>query len=77
VIEVGPGSQSAPIATVEAEPAAEGEVLYRPGMTMAEVERATIQAALHETKANRRKAAEILGIGERTLYRKLKEYALA
>jgi DNA-binding NtrC family response regulator len=77
VIEVGPGSQSAPVATVDAEPAAEGEVLYRPGMTMAEVERATIQAALHETKANRRKAAEILGIGERTLYRKLKEYALA
>ena len=36
-----------------------------------------IEAALRETKANRRKAAEILGIGERTLYRKLKEYALA
>ncbi len=77
VIEVGPGSQSAPVATVEAEPAAEGEVLYRRGMTMAEVERATIEAALRETKGNRRKAAEILGIGERTLYRKLKEYALA
>jgi DNA-binding NtrC family response regulator len=77
VIEVGPGSQAAPVATLEAEPAAEGEVLYRPGMTMADVERATIEAALRETKANRRKAAEILGIGERTLYRKLKEYALA
>src|SRR5712692_2715942 len=77
VIEVGPGSQATPVATVEAEPAAEGEVLYRPGMTMADVERATIEAALHETKGNRRKAAEILGIGERTLYRKLKEYALA
>ena len=61
----------------EAEPVAEGEVLYRPGMTMADVERATIEAALRETKGNRRKAAEILGIGERTLYRKLKEYALA
>jgi DNA-binding NtrC family response regulator len=77
VIEVGPGSQATPVAMVEAEPAAEGEVLYRPGMTMADVERATIEAALHETKGNRRKAAEILGIGERTLYRKLKEYALA
>jgi DNA-binding NtrC family response regulator len=77
VIEVGPGAPSAPVATVEAEPAAEGEVLYRPGMTMAEVERATIEVALRETKGNRRKAAEILGIGERTLYRKLKEYALA
>ena len=52
------------------------EVLYRRGMTMADVERATIEAALRETQGNRRKAAELLGIGERTLYRKLKEYAL-
>jgi DNA-binding NtrC family response regulator len=41
------------------------------------VERATIEAVLRDTKGNRRKAAELLGIGERTLYRKLKEYALA
>jgi len=61
---------------VEAEPAPEGAVVYHAGMTMADVERAAIAAALHETKGNRRKAAEILGIGERTLYRKLKEYAL-
>jgi DNA-binding NtrC family response regulator len=51
-------------------------VLYRPGMTMAEVERATIEAALMEYKGNRRRAAEILGIGERTLYRKIKAYHL-
>jgi len=31
---------------------------------------------LRETQGNRRKAAEILGIGERTLYRKLKAYQL-
>ena len=41
---------------------------------MADVERAVIEAALAETGGNRRKAAETLGIGERTLYRKLKEY---
>jgi DNA-binding NtrC family response regulator len=76
VIEVGPGSGVSPMTPVEAEVAAEGEVVYRPGMTMADVERAAIQAALRETKGNRRKAAEILGIGERTLYRKLKEYAI-
>ena len=52
------------------------EVLYRPGMKMAEVERATILAALRETRGNRRKAAERLEIGERTLYRKIKEYGL-
>ena len=45
-----------------------------PGMTMAEIEKAAIIAALRETRGNRRKAAEILDIGERTLYRKLKEY---
>jgi len=76
VIEVGPGSALSPSTPVEAEPASEAEVLYRPGMTMAEVERAAIEAALRATKGNRRKAAEVLGIGERTLYRKLKEYAL-
>ena len=51
-------------------------VIYRPGMTMSEVEKAAIDAALRETHGNRRKAAETLGIGERTLYRKLKEYAI-
>jgi DNA-binding NtrC family response regulator len=45
-------------------------------MTMAEIERAAIENALRETRGNRRKAAEILAIGERTLYRKLKEYHL-
>jgi Response regulator containing CheY-like receiver, AAA-type ATPase, and DNA-binding domains len=73
VIEVGPG---APVIPIEAEATSEAEVLYRRGMTMADVERAPIEAALRETKGNRRKAAELLGIGERTLYRKLKEYAL-
>lgn len=45
-----------------------------PGMTMAEIERGAIEAALRETGGNRRRAAELLGIGERTLYRKLREY---
>ncbi|MGH7584571.1 MAG: helix-turn-helix domain-containing protein [Gemmatimonadales bacterium] len=44
---------------------------------MADVERATIDAVLREHGGNRRKAAQVLGIGERTLYRKLKEYQLA
>ena len=51
-------------------------VLYRPGMTMADVEKATIAAALKEHRGNRRRAAEVLGIGERTLYRKIKSYEL-
>jgi DNA-binding NtrC family response regulator len=35
-----------------------------------------IEAALKETRGNRRRAAELLGIGERTLYRKIKEYRM-
>ena len=78
VIEVGPGSAISAVGSGEVEPSAPpGGVVYRPGMTMADVERAAIEAALRETQGNRRKAAEVLGIGERTLYRKLKAYALA
>ncbi len=46
------------------------------GRSMAEVERALIQANLELAEGNREKAAKILGMGERTLYRKLKEYGL-
>jgi DNA-binding NtrC family response regulator len=51
-------------------------ITIRPGMTMAEIERTAIEAALRETRGNRRRAAEQLGIGERTMYRKLREYGL-
>jgi len=51
-------------------------VTVLPGTKMSEVERAVIEAALKETKGNRRRAAELLGIGERTLYRKIKEYRM-
>jgi DNA-binding NtrC family response regulator len=47
-----------------------------PDMTMDEVEREAIRIALEEMDGNRRKAAERLGIGERTLYRKLRQYDL-
>jgi DNA-binding NtrC family response regulator len=54
----------------------EESVLVRAGMTMAQIERAAIENALRETRGNRRKAAELLDIGERTMYRKLREYQL-
>jgi len=49
---------------------------FRAGMTMADLEREAIIATLRETSGNRRRAAEKLQIGERTLYRKLKEYEI-
>ncbi len=51
-------------------------VTIPPGTRMADVERSVIEAALKETRGNRRKAADMLGIGERTLYRKIKEYRM-
>lgn len=61
----------------EAEPDDDEEaVVYRPGMTMQEVEREAIALALKEVGGNRRRAARNLGIGERTLYRKIKDYGL-
>ena len=59
-----------------ARPPSAGVVVYRPGMTMDELERAAILAALRDEGGNRRRAAEVLGIGERTLYRKIKQYGL-
>ncbi|MHC4895374.1 MAG: sigma-54-dependent transcriptional regulator [Planctomycetota bacterium] len=46
------------------------------GKSLEEVERDLIRANLELTDGNRQKAALMLGIGERTLYRKIKEYGL-
>ncbi len=46
------------------------------GRSLEEVERALIAANLNLMEGNRQKAAKVLGIGERTLYRKIKEYEL-
>jgi DNA-binding NtrC family response regulator len=66
VAGIGPRDESAP----------PNVVTIAPGTKMNEVERAVIEAALKETRGNRRRAADLLGIGERTLYRKIKEYRL-
>jgi len=51
-------------------------VVYRSGSTMEDMEREVIAAALEEVQGNRRKAAQMLAIGERTLYRKIKKFGL-
>jgi two-component system response regulator HydG len=55
-------------------PLPEGAGLDLIGKTMAEIERFAIEETLKRTGGNREEAARILEIGERTLYRKLKEY---
>jgi DNA-binding NtrC family response regulator len=45
-------------------------------VSLEEAEKEQIQRALEEYGGNRRKAAKALGIGERTLYRKIKQYGL-
>ncbi|MGB8853023.1 MAG: sigma-54 dependent transcriptional regulator [Pirellulales bacterium] len=47
------------------------------GRPLEEVERIFITETLKLTGGNREQAAELLGIGERTLYRKIKEYQLS
>lgn len=46
------------------------------GMSLEQLEKEAIRNTLKMTNGNREQAAKILGIGERTLYRKIKEYDL-
>ncbi|HUO09420.1 MAG TPA: sigma-54 dependent transcriptional regulator [Phycisphaerae bacterium] len=46
------------------------------GKNLADLEKQAIEETLTAVQGNREQAAKILGIGERTLYRKIKEYGL-
>jgi DNA-binding NtrC family response regulator len=46
------------------------------GSTLSEAEREIIQHTLSSNRGNKSKTAEILGIGRKTLHRKLKEYGI-
>jgi DNA-binding NtrC family response regulator len=48
-----------------------------PTLSLDRIERTAVKEALNRSGGNRRRAAESLGISERTLYRKIKEYGLA
>jgi DNA-binding NtrC family response regulator len=78
-IEIGAYSREGdgPMHEVDvAHPESPSVVVFRAGMTIDDMEREAIRAALVEVGGNRRKAAELLGIGERTLYRKIAKYDL-
>ena len=46
------------------------------GVGLDKLEKEAIRQTLALTQGNREQTAQMLGIGERTLYRKLKEYGL-
>ncbi len=73
-IDVDDISDPAIRGSTEIIPAAYGG-LHAP--TLVEIEKAYIQAALRQHKGNRERAAKQLGIGVRTLYRKLKEFDIS
>jgi len=52
------------------------EPVYQTPETLEQMEREAIIEALDQSNENRKKTAKLLGIGERTLYRKLKQYGL-
>ena len=54
----------------------DGAVASLTGMSISEAEKQLIRSTLKSINGNRQQAAKILGIGERTLYRKIKEYGL-
>ena len=58
----------------EASMTVEDEIVGTVGMTMEEIEKEAIRKTLVENDNNKKRAAEMLGIGLRTLYRKLESY---
>jgi DNA-binding NtrC family response regulator len=60
-----------------AQPAAPAASGIQPGLSLENAERLLIERTLQATAGNRQQAAQMLGIGQRTLYRKLKQYGLA
>ncbi len=61
-----------PLATASVTDA--GELRVPVGYTVEQTERALIEMTLEHTKHNKTRAAEILGISQKTLFNKLKEY---
>jgi two-component system response regulator HydG len=56
--------------------AAESQLSHVAGISIEDAEKQLIRNTLTMVDGNREQAAKILGIGERTLYRKIKEYGL-
>jgi transcriptional regulator with PAS, ATPase and Fis domain len=70
-LPAGFAGSPAPSGGVSAE---NGELRIQVGQTIEQAERALIGLTLEHTKNNKTRAAEILGISQKTLFNKLKEY---
>jgi DNA-binding NtrC family response regulator len=53
------------------------DIIVKSGTPIKDVEKELIEKTLDEVKGNRKRAAKLLGIGERTLYRRMREYGLS
>jgi DNA-binding NtrC family response regulator len=82
MVVMSPGATIGPDAIPDGVRPAGGDVSLGGGMTnlvgisLTQAEKELIRNTLKLTHGNREQAAKILGIGERTLYRKIKEYEL-
>jgi two-component system response regulator HydG len=76
-LELEPEAAAVPTAPVAGAADLQGGLAALVGRPLEELERLFIGETLKLTGGNREQAAELLGIGERTLYRKIKEYQLS
>ena len=78
VTTVSPSTSTAlaPLATTHTGGSSTTAITSLAGINLAELEKKAIEETLTSVQGNRELAARILGIGERTLYRKIKEYGL-
>ncbi|MBI5577266.1 MAG: sigma-54-dependent Fis family transcriptional regulator [Deltaproteobacteria bacterium] len=74
---IGPEDLPPEIAGGAIPPSPAGPIPLPGPRTLEEIERDAIGAALKETGGNKTKAAKVLGIGLRTLHRKIKEYGIS
>ncbi len=76
-VSAGRPANSTATSGLPAEALAKAGVGSLVGMTMEAIEREIIKETLTRNEGNRERTAKMLAIGERTLYRKIKEYGLS
>jgi DNA-binding NtrC family response regulator len=69
-----PAASTAPAAGAPSTTASSDELRIQVGSTIEQAERALIELTLEHTRHNKTRAAEVLGISQKTLFNKLKEY---